>query len=196
MLTILTNSLTAAEEYFKVTEAYFTCKASGTIDAELDSLEDERIRTSCDRENFEELVNPIPTAIAFILLGLYPTINLVYIINIRELRRKLMCKEERKVQMMHISSNNRVRSTLYRPMVVGGSNTGIQAGSAGRGNGNNNKNVVTSSFSNSLMYVRPSTFKPLPPTPVNYETPVPSPSPSPRPRPPTPPPRTAVPVNN
>lgn len=57
--------------------SYFLCESTGTNDGKV-----------CDRTAFEQFSNPIPAAFSFILLGLYPVINLIYVVKIQELKKK------------------------------------------------------------------------------------------------------------
>jgi len=57
--------------------SYFLCESTGTNDGKV-----------CDRTAFEQFSNPIPAALSFILLGLYPVVNLIYVVNIQELKQK------------------------------------------------------------------------------------------------------------
>ena len=62
-------------------DAYFLCERGG-------------IESKCDRSGFERLTNPTLVTIAFILIGLYPAINLVYVIHsadLKSLKQKCQC---------------------------------------------------------------------------------------------------------
>lgn len=54
-------------------DAYFLCEREGTGQI-------------CDRSGFESLTDPALQTIAFILVGIYPAINLVYVIHIADLK--------------------------------------------------------------------------------------------------------------
>ena len=58
--------------------SYFLCESTGTTNGKL----------PCDRMAFEQFSNPIPTALSFLLLGLYPVVNLIYVVHIQELKQK------------------------------------------------------------------------------------------------------------
>ena len=45
--------------------------------------------TPCSREEFEKLSQPVLTSIVYVLLGLFPLVNLSFIVNIREVKQKL-----------------------------------------------------------------------------------------------------------
>ena len=57
--------------------SYLLCESTGTTNGKL-----------CDRMAFEQLSNPVPTALSFLLLGLYPVVNLIYVVYIQELKQK------------------------------------------------------------------------------------------------------------
>ena len=57
--------------------SYLLCESTGTTNGKL-----------CDRMAFEQFSNPIPTALSFLLLGLYPVVNLIYVVHIQELKQK------------------------------------------------------------------------------------------------------------
>ena len=62
-------------------DAYFLCEREGTGQI-------------CDRSGFESLTDPALQTIAFILVGIYPAINLVYVIHIadlKSLKQKICC---------------------------------------------------------------------------------------------------------
>lgn len=58
--------------------SYFLCESTGITNGKL----------LCDRMAFEQFSNPIPTALSFLLLGLYPVVNLIYVVHIQELKQK------------------------------------------------------------------------------------------------------------
>ena len=55
---------------------YFTCELRG-IDSD----------KPCDRSRFEALSHPVLNCISFILLGIFPGINLIFVVNVEELKR-------------------------------------------------------------------------------------------------------------
>lgn len=138
VLTILTNSLTNQSRFREEVGAYFECEKSGII-------EDDPSYKACNTEGFESLIEPIPTAIAFILLGLYPSVNLIFIVNIKELKKEFECRE-RRVEVARRSGEN--RNTMLRP----GINSIINVAE------NYQQPHRMSSFSS--VYARPSTFRP------------------------------------
>ena len=56
---------------------YFFCEQSGYDPNE-----------PCDRKSFSEISHPDLTVTALVLLGFFPVVNLVYAINIKELKEK------------------------------------------------------------------------------------------------------------
>ena len=107
VLTILTNSLRLGPRFVEAATRYFVCEAPG-IKEESSDMEmgsgNLISNSSCNREELEGLVNPIATTIAFVLLGFYPALNLVYVINIKELKEKLWGKK-RKVEVVQRESS-------------------------------------------------------------------------------------------
>ena len=56
---------------------YFICEQSGhNPDA------------PCDRDSFRQLAYPGVTAVAFVLLDLFPSVNLVYALNVMQVKKK------------------------------------------------------------------------------------------------------------
>ena len=66
-----------AEPFKRQLEAYFACEGQ-SHDA----------NQPCDRSNFEELTYPIVFCISLALIGLFPAVNLVYALNVQELKEK------------------------------------------------------------------------------------------------------------
>ncbi len=66
---------------------YFECEAVGV------GLLVTNGNSNCEEERkaVENLVNPITTTIALIVLGFYPAINLVYVMHCRELKERCSC---------------------------------------------------------------------------------------------------------
>lgn len=74
---------------------YFMCEADGV---QTDTISSVKL-DSCDKESISSLVNPITTIISFIIIGLYPAVNLVFVVHIRDLKDKcLCCKQTRQVE--------------------------------------------------------------------------------------------------
>lgn len=116
VLTVLTNSLTKRVNFNEEADRYFACEASGIIQE--DDLETGS--STCKREGLEKLVNPVPTAIAFALLGLYPAINLVYVINFKELKKELWCRAKKieDSQNYRFKENKRNLQPVDKPSAI------------------------------------------------------------------------------
>ena len=114
---------------------YFRCESQGAPSNNI-----------CDRNSVKG--DLISTTIAFILLGLYPAFNLIYTINIKELRG-LLCMERKVLQVAPLDNRGNIQSIYGRPM---GHSSILRPPTS-----NGGANHVTSSFS----YGRPSTFRPL-----------------------------------
>lgn len=65
------------QHFMRELVSYFLCESTGTSGGKV-----------CDRTVFQQFSNPIPAAISFILLGLYPVINLIYVVNTQEIKQK------------------------------------------------------------------------------------------------------------
>ena len=64
-----------ADQFSEELEKYFVCELIGPS-------------TPCPRQGFERLTQPEMTSIAYILLGLFPLANLVFVVNVREVKEK------------------------------------------------------------------------------------------------------------
>ena len=60
---------------------YFTCEQEGHIPGKCDEK----------RSRFQELSNPAWTTMSYILLGMFPMVNLIYAVNIQELKAFCQC---------------------------------------------------------------------------------------------------------
>ena len=77
---------------------YFVCEATGTL-------------RQCDNP-FMELGGDILTILAMVLFGLFPIVNLIYVLNIRELKQKILKQcHARKVLTSARSSKVRIAQT-------------------------------------------------------------------------------------
>ena len=103
VLTIFTYSLSTRSEFLSNLIEYLNCEGKGL--------------STCtnERNKIEKSVYPIPTAIAFVILGFFPTVNLIFIVKIRELRNKLMCCHTQQMQYVQKESS---RSSNYIPYKV------------------------------------------------------------------------------
>ncbi len=173
VLTILTNSLLDLEEFKKAVTAYFTCEATGIQISDIDdNMMHMENNSQCEeeREEFKGLLNPIPTTIAFTILGLYPLMNLLYTVNVKELKKKFALKE-RKVEAIRRSREERLtihsmmRANPVSPITfkgIGGNDRGLINFNAAAASGSPIQHgPITSSFS-SGNYTTPSTFRPIP----------------------------------
>jgi hypothetical protein len=147
VLSIFTNFSTGLEGFTSAALNYFRCEAPGTGNT-----------TTCQDEldKVEDLVDIVPTTIGFVVLGFYPTFNLVYAINFKDLRDRLACMERQVEAAPH---SNRPRSRENR---VTAGNIQSAAPYAAMYVGRNGEPHQTSSFG--AEYKRPSTFAPQPPT--------------------------------
>ncbi len=62
-----------AHEY----ETYFLCESKGI---------DPNNPEECDRSGFEQYLTPGLMACAYILIGIFPALNLIFVVNIKELK--------------------------------------------------------------------------------------------------------------
>ena len=75
-------------------QAYFACEGRGH-DPD----------NPCDRNNFRQLAYPGVATTSFILLDLFPVVNLLYVLNIRELKDKCkMCSLTEKITKIFTSN--------------------------------------------------------------------------------------------
>ena len=66
---------------------YFSCEQSGHDP-----------NNPCDRKSFSEISHPDLAVTALVLLGIFPVVNLVYAINIKELKEKFSsCLGKKKI---------------------------------------------------------------------------------------------------
>ena len=75
--TTLTIAARNAELFAARLKDYFSCEQSGHDP-----------NNPCDRKSFSEISHPDLGVAALVLLGIFPVINLVYAINIKELKEK------------------------------------------------------------------------------------------------------------
>ena len=69
----------------------FACEATGTVN-------------ECDR-SFVDLRGDIFSILTFVLIGLFPIVNLIYVLNIRELKQKISMHFSKSKQQILRSSN-------------------------------------------------------------------------------------------
>lgn len=73
--------------------------------------------SNCEKEKntIQESVDPIPSAVAIVILGFLPVVNLVYVVNLSELRSKIKtCSQTRYVQYVQ-KKEERSTTTHYVP---------------------------------------------------------------------------------
>ena len=73
-LTTFTLSTKNSESVANGIVGYFGCESSGP-------------QTPCDRSGFEPQLNPVLDCLSYILLGLFPAVNLVFAVNVKELKQ-------------------------------------------------------------------------------------------------------------
>jgi len=71
--TALCISSRSLQGYSNALDAYFLCERNG-------------IGAECDRSGFESFTNPALVTIGYTLIGIYPAVNLVYVIHIADLK--------------------------------------------------------------------------------------------------------------
>ena len=76
-LTGFTVSLRSSGLYISALLQYMQCEATG-VDPE----------NPCNRASFEEQTHPALTTLAYVLLWIFPAVNLIFAINISELKEK------------------------------------------------------------------------------------------------------------
>ena len=77
-LTAFTQNLRTNTEFADELRKYFVCESKGI---------DPNSPEACDRSGFERHQMPALTALAFILLALFPAVNLIFAVNSRELKQ-------------------------------------------------------------------------------------------------------------
>ncbi len=61
---------------------------------------------TCDQTGFQDLTNPIPANMSFILLAVNPWLNLIFAVNVKELKEKLCPYVQRTKSLLLNSSSN------------------------------------------------------------------------------------------
>ena len=87
-------------DYINNIANYFTCEATGTL-------------KQCDNP-FVEVSENIFAILTFVLIGLFPIVNLIYVLNIRELKQKLS-KHFPKSKRQLIRSSNGIVTPVVPP---------------------------------------------------------------------------------
>ena len=108
VLTIFTVALTSIPKFFDKLTALLQCESG---------LSSNPTESSCneEQEQLRSIVQPYPTTIGLLVLGLLPAVNFIYTLNIKELISKLKCFQKRQVHYIRRESS---RSTQYVPYKV------------------------------------------------------------------------------
>lgn len=102
VLTTFTIAMANLSDFYEEIVYNFKCERQPQLANNINN--NSTTRSTCGRQRLEQLVNPIPTTIAFVLLGIYPTVNLVYTWNYRELKEKWKSR-----QVQYVNRSNSVR---------------------------------------------------------------------------------------
>ena len=86
------------EQFISDITDYFMCEATGTV-------------KECDL-SFVDQTGDIFTILSIILIGLFPIVNLIYVLNIRELKQKITKYFSKSKRQITRSSNGTVRSMV------------------------------------------------------------------------------------
>ena len=101
-LTTFTISTRNDEMSAGIIAKHFICERNGVVDP----------GRSCDRSHVEGLGNPAWTTMSYILLGIFPIVNLIYAVNVQELREYCTCGTlKRKLLKLSVSDNPSTSST-------------------------------------------------------------------------------------
>ena len=92
-LTSFTLVTRDVEEFTDEVTKYFICEAAG-VDP----------NNPCSRRGFEDLAVPAIPALSYILLGLFPAVNLIFAINLTELKQ--ICGRARRFHFHSNASNS------------------------------------------------------------------------------------------
>ena len=79
IITSFTLRLSSIDSLITDVRVYFSCEAVGDIPG----------KTPCDR-SFERLGSEILSVISYLLIGLYPIVSLIYVVNVQELKQKIL----------------------------------------------------------------------------------------------------------
>ena len=92
---------------------YFVCERNGSSESD-----------PCDQGTFQNLTNPIPANMSFVLLAVNPWLNLVFALNIRELK-EFLCPYVQRTKRLLIGdqSSSIITSTDKTNSTSNGSNT-------------------------------------------------------------------------
>ena len=87
---------------------FFVCEKNGSVPG-----------VTCDQTGFQELIYPIPSTIAYVLLAINPWLNLIFAVNVKELKEKLYSYVQRTKSLLLNSSNNSPNNTM-QPVTASG----------------------------------------------------------------------------
>lgn len=107
VLTIFTMALISLQDFIEKFFSLIACESRG--------IQPGSVETSCTEElqDLQRFDNPYPTMLAIMALGFLPAVNLIYIVEVKELANKLnCCRTKRKVQYVVRESS---RSSRYIP---------------------------------------------------------------------------------
>ncbi len=94
LIAIVANTLSLEQFQGKLTE-YFMCEATGEFPG----------KVPCDR-SFGRVGAEILAAIAYLMVGFFPFVSLIYVVNINELKMKLKMIPKRGMSSMNLSSQS------------------------------------------------------------------------------------------
>ena len=98
ILVTFTVRLHGIDTLIKEIRQYFVCEATGIMPGKV-----------CDR-SFERLETEVISIITFTLIGFYPIVSLIYVVNIQELKKKVSRRTTRK-EIVSIGNYRRTAST-------------------------------------------------------------------------------------
>ena len=87
-LTALTLASKNGDRFSEEVTGYFKCELRGVVPED-----------PCDRSRYQALLYPVLNCLSFILLGIFPAINLVFAVNIEELKQ-WCCRTRRHLPSM------------------------------------------------------------------------------------------------
>ena len=142
VLSIFTNALVKID--LKALREYFSCEAKG-----LPPPSSNISNCETEKSTILETVNPIPNAVAILILGFLPVVNLVYVVKFSELKSKIKTySQTRYVQYVQKAAE---RSTTTRYVPYRHRNTTLQCGSMTiRDNTLNTEPLITSQMNKDL----------------------------------------------
>lgn len=79
IITSFTLRLTGINSLITDVGTYFSCEARGNVPGQ----------EACDR-SFERLGSEILSVFSYLLIGFYPIVSLIYVVNVQELKQKVL----------------------------------------------------------------------------------------------------------